>query len=374
MTGDPRSRSELLTGGSIVIRVVVLVATIREGIVGPLTDDLARFREIFVAAGAPYRAFPVEYAPGEVVFIRVFGSASTGSFAARLALLAFAADIAAWLAIKWGWGREPGLAYLLLGTPLLVFLYMRFDLVPVALAAWGAALAIRSRERASGVVFAASILTKVWPVVVLPMLAIQRRRRALSYAIASTLIGLTVWIAISGVDAVRQVATFREATGWDVGSLVGSVVWITTGETFRQEQGAPRIGTVPGWSTGALTAVLILLLIAIWWRAARRPEDAPGAASLAAVGALLVCSPLFSVQYVSWLLPWAAIASTRQQRRPMVWTTAVITIVTGAIVLVYTPDNVTPAQVLLLVRNAAVVALPLLWLVGSRDRVPPFSR
>jgi len=103
MSGDQRSRSDLLTVGSVVIRVVVLIATIHEGIVGPLIDDLARFREIFLASGAPYKAFPVEYAPGEVLFIRYFGSASTGSFATRLALLAFAADIAAWLAIRWGW-------------------------------------------------------------------------------------------------------------------------------------------------------------------------------------------------------------------------------------------------------------------------------
>jgi hypothetical protein len=369
MSGDQRSRSDLLIIGSISIRVVVLIATIREGIVGPLTDDLARFREIFLAAGAPYRAFPVEYAPGEVLFIRLFGSASTGSFATRLAVLAFVADLAAWLAVTWGWGRVPGLAYLLLGTPLLVFLYMRFDLVPVALAAWGAALVVRGRERASGVAFAAAILTKLWPVVLIPMLAVQRRRRALTYAIATTLLGLVVWVATSGTDAVRQVATFRGATGWDVGSLVGSVVWITTGETFRQEQGAPRVGTVPGWSTAALTAVLIGLLVAVWWRAARRPEDAPGAASLAAVGALLVCSPLFSAQYAAWLLPWAAIASARGHR-PMVWTTAAITIVTGAVVLVYTPDDVTPAQILLVIRNAAVLALPVLWLARARERAP----
>jgi hypothetical protein len=149
------------------------------------------------------------------------------------------------------------------------------------------------------------------------------------------------------------------------------VVWITTGETFRREQGAPRVGTVPDWSTGALAAALVVLLIAIWWRAVRRPEDEAGAASLAAVGALLACSPLFSVQYAAWLLPWAAIAWARGHR-PMVWTTAAISVVTGAVVLVYTPDDVVPAQLLLLVRNAAVVALPMLWLVGfSRDRTSP---
>ena len=50
--------------------------------------------------------------------------------------------------MSWGWGRRPAAAYLLLGLPLLSFLYLRFDLVAVALAAWSLALLARRRESA----------------------------------------------------------------------------------------------------------------------------------------------------------------------------------------------------------------------------------
>jgi hypothetical protein len=362
---DRSSREHLATIGSIVVRVAVLIATVHESIVGPITADLARFRGIFLAPGTPYRSFPVEYAPGELLFIRTLGSSSPAVFATRLAVVAFLADIAAWAAIRWGWGRAPSVAYLILGTPLLVFLYTRFDLVPVAMAAWGAALAVRGRERSAGLTFAAAVLTKLWPIAVIPMLAMQRRRRALRYVFVSTAVGVLVWVVVGGSGAIRQVVTFRGATGWDVGGSVGSVVWIMTGETFKQEQGSPRIGDVPWWGPIILAIVLLVALGAVWWRALGRPIDAPGAASLAAVGALLACSPLYSAQFAAWLLPWAAIASANGHRA-LVRTTALITVLTATLFLVYTPDHVGRAQVLLIIRNAATIALPVTWLISTR--------
>jgi glycosyl transferase family 87 len=362
-----RARSDPITIGSIVVRIAVLVVTIHEGVTGPITDDLARFREIFLAPGTPYRAFPVEYAPGEVLFIRVAGSASPAVFATRLAVVAFIADLATWAALRWAWGHAPSTTYLLLGTPLLLFIYLRFDLVPVAIATWAAALALRGRERAAGIWFGAAILSKLWPVVVVPMLAVQERRRALWYAIASTAVALLVWMAISGVGAIRQVVTFRGATGWGVESSVGSVVWLVSGSPVRLEEGSPRVGSEPTWAVVALAAVLAAALVAIWIGARARPDDAPGAAALAAVAALLACSPLFSLQYAVWLLPWAAIASARGHRL-MTRTTAAITVLTAALFIVYDPGRAVLSQVLLIGRNAAVIALPILWL-ASRHRV-----
>jgi len=374
MPEDVAPRADPVTIGSIIVRVLVLFLSVHQGLVGSVSDDLPRFQQIFLSPGKPYRSFPVEYAPGELIFIRLLGSSSMATFAARVAVVAFVADIAAWAAIRWAWGRAPGAMYLLLGTPLLVFIYLRFDLVAVAIAAWATALVIRERERAGGLLFAAAILAKLWPLVVVPMLIVQRRRQALFYAATATVLALGAWISISGVDAVRQVATFRHATGWGVESSVGSVIWIVAGGPVHLEEGTPRVGDIPAWAPIVLGCIVLALLVAIWLHADGRPEDAPGAASLAAVGALLACSPLFSLQYAAWLLPWAAIASARGQRA-MVAVAGVVTVLTGTLFIVYDPSRVGWSQIILVARNVAVLALPAIWLASSaQDRVPSAPR
>ncbi len=374
MPEDGAPRADPVTIGSIVVRVLVLFLTIHQGLVGSLSDDLPRFQQIFLSPGTPYRAFPVEYAPGELMFIRLAGSSSIATFATRVAVVAFLADLAAWAAIRWAWGRAPAATYLLLGTPLLLFAYQRFDLVPVAIAAWATALVVRDRERAGGVSFAVAILTKLWPIVIIPMLLVQRRRKAFVYAVATTLLALVVWVWVSGLDALRQVVTFRHATGWGIESVVGSVVWIATGGPVRLEQGTPRVGDVPVWAPVLLGCLLLVLLAAIWILANNRPADSPGAAALAAVGALLACTPLFSLQYAAWLLPWAAIASTNGHKA-MVRVVGIVTVLTAALFIVYDPGRSGWSQLLVVARNLAVVALPVMWLAPRvRERLPVPSR
>src|SRR5207249_2523776 len=156
----------------------------------PLADDLARFHDISVARGAPYRDFPVEYMPGETLAIAAFETSDPVALATRVAIIAFIADIAAWVAIGMGWGAVAAERYLWLGAPLLVFIYTRFDLLPVALAAWGAASAVRRVERRSGLAFAAAILSKVWPLVVVPGLLVTRRWRAFWWMASVVLVAI----------------------------------------------------------------------------------------------------------------------------------------------------------------------------------------
>src|SRR5262249_16863408 len=161
----------------------------------------------------------------------------------------FIADIATWAAILVGWGASAAERYLWLGAPLLVFIYTRFDLVPVALAAWGATLALRRIEPGSGLAFAAAIFSKVWPFVLVPALLIMRRSRAFWWCLSVAAAAILAWIAYAGAGAATDVLTFRHATGWGVESVVGTVVWIATGGPVRLESGAPRIGSVPTWAS-----------------------------------------------------------------------------------------------------------------------------
>jgi hypothetical protein len=114
--------------------------------------------------------------------------------------------------------------------------------------------------------------------------------------------------------------------------------------------------------------VLVVLLVAIWTTAGRRGRGSFGAASVAAVGALLVCSPLISLQYAAWLLPWGAVAWFEGDRRAA---TAVlgVEILTAVLFMVYDPERAGLAQALLLARNLFLLALPALWLLGDRAAV-----
>ncbi len=354
-----------VTLGLLLLRVLVLFVAIHAGRTTQPTDDLARFQEIRLQDGVPYRDFPVEYAPVEAILVRAGVSADAAVTAARVAALAFAADLAIWWAVWLGWGAGTAERYLWIGAPLLVFIYTRFDLVPVALAAWGATLAIRGRQRTAGATMAVAALTKLWPAVVFPGFLVAGSKRAFGWgaAIAGGLVA--AWFAIGGASGITDVLTFRHATGWEVESTVGTVVWIATGGPIRNEAGAPRIGSVSIEASVALLAALAGLLVAIWAVAMRRKRAAFGAASVAATGALLACSSVFSLQYAAWLLPWAAAAWTEGDRRHF-WMVASIELLTAILFIVYEPQRVALAQTLLVARSLMVIALPVMWLFGER--------
>jgi hypothetical protein len=354
-----------VTFALVALRIVVLVLAIEAGRTSGPTDDLARFAEIKDQVGVPYRDFPVEYAPVETLIVRFGMSTDPVATAARVAVLAFVADIATWWAVRIGWGARAGERYLWLGAPLLVFLYTRFDLVPVALAAWGAVLAIRGSQRAGGATIAIAALTKLWPAVLIPGFLVAGCKRAFAWAVFAGGGLIAVWVAFGGISGLTDVLTFRHAGGWEVESTVGTVVWIATGGPIRIEAGAPRVGSVSPFASGALLVALTGLIVAIWMVAMRRKRAAFGAASVAAIGALLACSSVFSLQYAAWLLPWAAVAWAEDDRRQF-WTVAVIEVLTAILFIVYEPQRATLAQTLLIARSLLVIALPVMWLLGER--------
>jgi hypothetical protein len=95
--------------------------------------------------------------------------------------------------------------------------------------------------------------------------------------------------------------------------------------------------------------------------------DPAGGPALAAVAVLLVLSPVFSPQYVAWLLPWAAVASLDARR--LFRLAAVPCIITGGILTLWYLDVAIgrPAnQAVMIVRNVSVLLIPLAWLLGDR--------
>ena len=328
-----------------------------------------RYRVIAEAVGRPYRDFEVEYAPGEIAIAEAVGSGTSASARRLLALIAFSGDITAFGAIRRGWGADAARRYLWLGLPLLIFIYRRADLVTVALAVTALMLARRHREGAGGLAMTAAFLTRLWPVILTPIWAIERNLRALWVFAAAASAGVIAWAAYGGPDGIGQVSSFRGATGWELESSVGVVVWAITDE-HRFEAGANRTGIVPGWAGPAMLVILIALFALIWLRARHPGSEPAGPAALAAVAALLIVSPLLSPQYVSWLLPWAAIAGVG---RRFTTVAAVPIVLTGAIVTGWSLDlglGAGPDQTILFLRNCSLVAIVVTYFVWTRPDRP----
>lgn len=360
------------------LRVIALVAGILELGERPLVDDyLSRYVEIATAPGQAYEDFAVEYLPGQYLLIEALGSPDLQATGVRVALLAFIADLATAAILFRRWGPEVAAWYLVLGAPLLLFSYGGVDLVPCMLAVGAVAAALTSRDRIGGVLLASAVLTRGWPLLVLPFFLVTGRWRALRWALGGLLLGTAAWISAGGPDAVSQVTTFRGADGWEFESVIGTIAWIG-GAAADFESGAFRVGTTPGWAIFVLGSLALALSASVWWRA--RDDRALGPATLASVGAVLLLSPLFSFPFVIWLIPWSALACVVTGDRRVAYLSAAVAVLTFAAVTSFPSKEEVPllTQSLLLARDAAVagtVIWSVAWLgIPSRPRIPVPSK
>jgi hypothetical protein len=366
--GPGARRQQVIVASLLLLRVIVL-GTVVVGVPHFPTAEASRFWEIAHAQGTPYRTFPVEYSIVEVGLIKAIASGDLTFASAALAVVAFAADMVAFIAVRARAGMSAAARYLYLGTPLLIFIYRRSDLLSVALATTAAAFVTARRQRTGGAALGVAILTKLWPIVVAPALLVRGRSRAVPWLVGTCAVGALWWAMVGGLAGPWEVISFRGATGWEIESSVGTVVWTLTGER-RFEEGAFRTGTITSVEKGILLAALVALLWIIWSRAARSSEDEWGVPAATAVAALLVLSPLLSPQYAAWLLPWVAMSKARRFR----WVAAIPVILTGAAVCVWYLDiwrgHPGLTQVLLIARNAALLAT----VVYGVALLPPVGR
>jgi hypothetical protein len=357
----------LAIGTNIAIRAVVVIVTLSSLWSGPVTDsDVRRFSALSIAAGTPYRDHAVEYAPVELGVIRLIGSGDIRATATRLVIVCFLLDLLAFAGMWSGWGRRTAINYLWLGVPLLVLTYLRLWYLPVALSVWAFALMRKRRPNVAGVVAALAVFAKLWPIALAPAFFAETRRRSLAFVLAGVAGGIG-WLLLGGIGGVRQVLTFRSATGWEIESTVGVLVWLFGGEP-RWEEGAVRVGSSAGL-TWVPAVVLVVLLAAVWWKALRSPrEDLLGVPSLVAVCALLACSPVFSLQYAGWLTPWAAIASRDARRIPIAsaWTILVLTAGVSVALFQYASTLEGLGAAMLLARNGVCLFLPV-WFLTRRQ-------
>jgi hypothetical protein len=280
-----------------------------------LTGDVTRFHAIALHRGTPYRSFPVEYPPLMLGAIEALDGGTLRSATVATMWSQLLLDLGVVALLAWGWGRRSALAYLIIGLPFVFypFLYLRLDLLSVALAVGGLALVRRRRPGLGGAALALACFAKVWPVLLAPSLLVRRSWRAVATFTAVGVAGLVAWVAWAGTDAPIQVLSMRGATGWEIESTVGAVVRVVTGDRVHVDHGAWRAGVMPGWASIVLGGLLFAAVVGTWFLAdRRRPHGAgilDGVAAVAAVASFLIFSPLLSPQFLVWLVPFAAIVA-----------------------------------------------------------------
>jgi hypothetical protein len=376
-TSVDASRPSLpLVLGLILVHVGFALVLIMRAGVSFGSDGIDRYIEIATGEGRPYVDRQVEYMPVDVLVMEMVVVDSPEGSYRGFVTVALAADLGIGAVLAYGWGSATAVRYLLLSLAALPFLFLTTDLLSVFLAVAGMALALRGRETLGGVTLAAAVLTKVWPAAVVPALLVAGRRRAVAVACVGAGLGFGAWLLYAGVGGLSQVLTFRGAKGWEVESVVGVVVWIALGRTTTVEQGAPRVGTAPTWARLGLAAALAFGLVALWRKARSWPGRVEGVPATVAVSLVIVCSPLFSLGYVTWLLPWSAIAADEREHRAFVWACGAAVALTGVMALVYTgagPVSQPVLQTLILTRNVACLAIIVAWFRGQREQRHAFG-
>jgi glycosyl transferase family 87 len=335
------------------------------------------YADALAAGREPYSGFAFEYPPLALVPMWLAGVTDAGSYASydvSFAVVMLAAALAVML-LTAALARERALtaAWIVALAPLLTGAVVRthFDLVPVALLL-GAILALtRGRPTAGFALLGVGAMTKLFPALLVPvaaawLIASGRGREAARGFIAFAAVVAALSLPFLGqgyVDAYR----YQLDRPVQIESTPASVLFALGGSEVTGGPSVPdayKSNGLVGGSADAVQALFAVLLVGVLALVValvvRGPptEDSLLVGSLAALLAFAALGKVLSPQFLIWLVPFAAIAWTRDER--------VLALMLGGAVLLtqlefpgrYTSlvDQRTPVILLVAARNALLLA------------------
>jgi hypothetical protein len=357
-----------------VMAVGVRVVAAAVLLFGPWTDevdelegwDATRFQQIHEAEGRPWVDHPVEYTPGTVVLVELFAQDDAVGTNRVVIVLSLVVDLGVALLLERKLATDVGLTYLLLGTAMVPAGLLRLDLWAAACVALALTL-LKKRSNglaatAFGLAVAVGAAIKIAPVLLIPAAIAARRWRDALAAIGFGGVLMVGWIGYGGMDAVDQVLSLRDVSGWHLESVPGSIEALFDNSSPRREADAFRIGSLDDNIVllgRILTMSTIIILGWITFDRRARPE-AVALVALGSTAALIVTAPLLSPQFLLWLTPLAAVLWPTPARA-IVWLTGcTIALTAGTLAAFGPPDLDHPiAAVLLLVRDVLLVVIVL---------------
>ena len=320
-----------------------------------ITELAWTWTQDLLAGRSPYHDVAVAYPP-----LAMFGFAVPG-------LLAGAADAYAlpfalgMLAVDAAGARLGGMRYVV-AVPAIgpVLLLWRYDLAPAVCHLAAASFALRDRRDLSWLFLGLGIALKPYLLVVVPLWFIWDRRwsglllaaapSALA-GVAMTLLAGTEWVDAYLFQGSREVSV--EAGPAVAAALAGA-------GSVELDQACLCFVRVGVGGAGTAGSVLGLLgLLAVWWRFARGDAVLLVRASVCGVAVVLLFAPVFSPQYLVWLLAPAALLGGRA-----LWLAAA-TAFTGFLAYPVLYEEVLDGSALpLLLLRLGLLA----WLVGNLAR------
>jgi hypothetical protein len=293
--------------------------------------DFDRYYQIATGTGRPYVDYQVEHPIGTwLVFKALAAPGSRGAFARGVVILNGCADAIIVVSLLGAWGTPAAAYYAVVAAPIADLLFNRIDLWSMAAATLAVAAWRTRRTCTSAVALAVGASLKLWPLILATSLLQRPSSQPLSqprdagaariragaiFALGGSALAALA-LTLAGGRAILDVLTFRSATGWQIESMVGSVLHLFGGASagpIRLESGSWRIGLMGGRVSIAAFAAAAPVCIWATWRGFRR--QMPGTGWLAAVSILFSFSALLSAQYVGWLIPGGALAWAEGNRR-----------------------------------------------------------
>ena len=202
----------------------------------------------------------------------------------------------------------------------------RFDLYPALLVMVALWLSLERRPVAAGVAVGFGVLAKLYPLAVVPALAIPwlvplDTGRLIRYGVAvggSIVLILLPFVALAGSDTFGFL-TYQAQRGLQVESIGGGLavlLGLISGHPTDMSFGFSAVQVTGPFADAWLVALPALTVIGFgllgWlgWRHVRRgpvPAATAVALTFASVLVVLATSKVFSIQYVVWIVPFAAL-------------------------------------------------------------------
>jgi len=400
-----RDRPHLAAFAAAGVFVAVAVAiTVTWQLLGEAVTDIPLYRTYGerVAGGlVPYRDFAFEYPPGALPFLVLPALVTDSLEAYRAVFVAELAVVGALAVLAFDWalrnlGRRGRDRLVVLGVvavvPVLLggVILTRFDLVPAALVALAAGLMATGRLRSAAFVVGVGIAVKLYPVVLVPLLAIAAwRRRGRREAVvvvalaAAPAVAVYVPFLILGADGVldsfgRQLGRPLQIESLGAGVLLALHHAVGMPLEWSSGSGSQNLtGTTAGAVAVLQGIAQIAALALVWVGFARGPAttDRLLRYAAAALVAFVALSKVLSPQYLVWLVLLVPLV-VGVRSRAAIWLTVLACALTAAwfparywdLVREFDPLS----SWLVLLRGVALVAL--LAVLTATEREPARSR
>jgi hypothetical protein len=213
----------------------------------------------------------------------------------------------------------------------------RFDLFPALLLAIAVWAALGSRPATAGVAIGLGVLAKLFPLVILPAVAIPwllpldlRGLVRLGQGLVATMVaGLLPFVALAGAEPTFQFLRYNAERGLQVESIGGGLAvlgGLLRGQPVDMDFRFSSVNVDGGFAKAWLALLPVLTILGFgllawlaWGRI--REERRAGTRALpstivavatASLLLLLATSKVYSIQYVVWLVPLAALLGGRR--------------------------------------------------------------